>query len=742
MPYNQWTHFRMITGTEEAPSATGGDFWGLYQALELPDGKNFLKSRDLPPGNFYKLSDWIQNGEMDERYQAPDAPDFAEDFDNLRYNIHQYTPQTDIEKFVQMPMYYKYNAVQEAIRHYDIFVEPTGRHRVKNFYWYFHPGPLNPDGSRQNRLGQCWVMPYDWDASFGPNWNAGQDMVQNSMFNYVQVADSPTWPAAPPALPDRSPMQISRRNAIRELRDLVYHRNDAGGRGPVDDMLDDAAGVLSSFWQADAARWPSPGAASWRSMPDKVIDMKAFCFTGWSTIAGEPVVGAGGRAAYLDSISDSLDAGQLPATPVATYTGTPAHPVDGLTFTASAFSDPQGGTFAAIQWRAGEITDPTAPAYDPATDRLFEAAEAWNSGELAGPATGISIPGGALKAGHTYRVRVRYKDATGRFSHWSAPVQFTTGEGTYDLILTENLYISEFMYKPAPPTAAQAAAPNFWTENDFEWIEFTNRSTSLTLDLSNVRITKGVDFDFAGSAITSLAPGASVLVVKNQAAFTARYGAGKPVAGQWDASQSLSNGGEQLKLSYGSGNAIHDITYDDAAPWPADGDNGGVSLVYIGPNAVAGNADPQAVGSNWIAGTLTGGSPGTEDFHTFSRWMTAKGLSDPAGDPDNDGWNNLAAFAFARDLSLNTPSSVITTEGGSRYLDFTYVRRQAVPGVAYFHEVSTDLTAPSWTTANVAVTAVTPNGNGTETVNVRLTLPVDAPTSGKRYYLRTRAQVP
>ena len=29
------------------------------------------------------------------------------------------------------------------------------------------------------------------------------------------------------------------------------------------------------------------------------------------------------------------------------------------------------------------------------------------------------------RAGHTYRVRARVKDATGRWSHYSAPVEFT-----------------------------------------------------------------------------------------------------------------------------------------------------------------------------------------------------------------------------------------------------------------------------------------------------------------------------
>ena len=46
----------------------------------------------------------------------------------------------------------------------------------------------------------------------------------------------------------------------------------------------------------------------------------------------------------------------------------------------------------------------------------------------------------------------------------------------------------------------------------------------------------------------------------------------------------------------------------------------------------------------------SGGSPGTEEFYTFSRWMSANGLNDPSGDDLHSGWDNLARWAFARDL--------------------------------------------------------------------------------------------
>jgi hypothetical protein len=50
-----WLHFRVIDEVEESGSNQyEGDFWGLYLAIEQPDGR-FLKARDLPDGNLYKM---------------------------------------------------------------------------------------------------------------------------------------------------------------------------------------------------------------------------------------------------------------------------------------------------------------------------------------------------------------------------------------------------------------------------------------------------------------------------------------------------------------------------------------------------------------------------------------------------------------------------------------------------------------------------------------------------------------
>ena len=111
--------------------------------------------------------------------------------------------------------------------------------------------------------------------------------------------------------------------------------------------------------------------------------------------------GVTSRIAFLDGLAaDSA----IPAMPTVTA-NTPTFPVNGLTFTCSAFSDPQGaGTFGAMQWRVAEITDPTAPAYDATKPVDYEIKALWDSGALASFSSGITLPL-ICQTGHAYRVR-------------------------------------------------------------------------------------------------------------------------------------------------------------------------------------------------------------------------------------------------------------------------------------------------------------------------------------------------
>jgi hypothetical protein len=227
----------------------------------------------------------------------------------------------------------------------------------------------------------------------------------------------------------------------------------------------------------------------------------------------------------------------------------------------------------------------------------------WNASWISeGTSDSITPPGLATRGGKFYRARVRHQDTTGRWSHWSEPVEFVASQP--DLSPYRNaLVISEIMYHPTNPTAAEIAA-GFTNNDDFEYLEIRNVGTQ-TIALSDVRFTKGIDFDFPAG---TLARGAFTLVVKNPAAFEMRYGPGHPVAGVW--SGKLDNGGEQLKLSFGAGEAIRDFVYDDVSPWPTSPDGAGRSLVLVDPFGLPDHGDP----FSWREGAAT---PGATDGTTF-----------------------------------------------------------------------------------------------------------------------------
>jgi len=200
-----------------------------------------------------------------------------------------------------------------------------------------------------------------------------------------------------------------------------------------------------------------------------------------------------------------------------------------------------------------------------------------------------------IQTDQTTLINSRIKDG----NTWSALGQ---ARFVVDVPQHQVLRISELHYHPEDPTPTELATAPGTTEDDFEFVEIRNIGNQ-TISLDGVRFTDGVGFDFSNSAITSLGAGQWVLVVSNQAAFEARYGAGLPVAGQPTAGK-FSDMGEHVQLVDSDGVAIHDFTYDDQSPWPTAADGNGPSLVVIDVN---GNYnDP----SNWQLSTTSGGTPG------------------------------------------------------------------------------------------------------------------------------------
>ena len=600
-----WVHWRVIDGVEEAPDRWQGDFHGLNFILESYD-ERFLEAHELAKGNLYKFINQTGSASKQQRYQARHGVIDGSDHDHIELHLDGRDRAAYIRAHVNMDKWNRYHALAEAIRHYDLW--PSGN---KNMVYYFEPDyqPAN------SHYGKLWMLPWDTDLTWGPAWNAGHDVVYNALFN----TSNPLLDA------DKALTQVDRSgsdsgttpelwpeyfNTVRELCDLLWQPDQ------INPLVDEFASFILHFEEADADRWKAApdtagnydglrGAGA-SSLADLVQDMKNFAFHGGRWPGGS--VGRGGRAAHLDQLQGLYgEAGRIPDTPTITYAGEDGFPADGLVFRSTRFSDPQGGgSFGAMEWRIAEITDTGAHGHGPKERFKLEWKASWESGKLAVYDSKIRPPASAVHAGRSYRARLRHQDKTGRWSHWSLPLQFTAtlpdlGDYLNDLMITE------VMYHPAKPNAAERTA-GFTDDGLFEYIELKNLGKK-TLDLENVRFTKGVDFDFSGSAMTTLAPGRMILVVKDQAAFTMRYGAGLPVAGQWQSTDKLDNAGERLKLSFGAGAVIREFVYDDKAPWPASADGAGPSLTLIEP---ARRPDPR-LPVNWRASSASTGTPGVEE---------------------------------------------------------------------------------------------------------------------------------
>ncbi len=238
----------------------------------------------------------------------------------------------------------------------------------------------------------------------------------------------------------------------------------------------------------------------------------------------------------------------------------------------------------------------------------FEIQPTWESDEISTFSNTIQIPGSVVKNGRLYRVRCKMKDDTGRWSHWSAPVQFTTGTPLAAGVV-QNLRLTELMYNPPAPDTAKGELN--LDKNEFEFIELKNIGDE-NLDISSLSITNGVTFNFSGSAVTSLLPGEFVLVVRNAAAFNSRYpGLSSRIAGAY--SGRLANEGEQITISDFWNGVIADFEYGSGYGWPKTADGMGHSLVPV-DSAIPG----QPFGSlnyagNWRQSTYLNGSPGADD---------------------------------------------------------------------------------------------------------------------------------
>lgn len=562
-----FVHFRVIDEAEEANPTNQyrGDFWGLYLAVEQDDTR-FLEGHDLPDGNFYKM----EGGAGELNNQGATAVTDKSDLNKFLNTFRNTTPPDSWWRTnFNLAQYYSYQAIVQGIHHYDICYG-------KNYFYY-----LNPE------TGVWSVHPWDLDLTWADNMYdsgcGGIDEFKNRVLN-------------------RAAFKLEYQNRVREIRDLLFNTNQTW------QLIDEYAAFIyspgvPSFVGADRAMWDyNPIMVSAYVLPSKagqgrfyqVVPTKDF--PGMLLKMKNYVVS---RGTLLDN---SAKDAAIPAQPTLTAVGPTNFPVNRLVFRAAPYSG--SAPFAAMKWRLAEVSDPNNPNFDPGQPRRYEITADWESPELTEFNAEMSVPPGVAKVGHSYRVRVRMKDNTGRWSRWSEPIQFVAGEPDNAAALVDSLRLSELMYDPPGG-------------GEFEFIELHNTSPALTLELGGVKFTAGIDYTFPPGA--ALPPDGYILVVRasaadNFAAFRNHYGLepGLLIAGPY--AQSLANEGETVTLkTAANGAVIFSFTYGDGRGWPIAAAGAGHSLVPLESAAPGQPAGALDYGGNWRASALIGGSPGRPD---------------------------------------------------------------------------------------------------------------------------------
>ena len=494
-PHTHYYHFRVVRGATETPPVGqtvndligntdgqyAGDFWGLYLAVEPIRGP-FLRVRGLPSGNVYK----IEGNNGDKKHQGVDQPLDSSDWNAFR-NAHVSPNPTQAwwEANLDLPNYYTFHALNRLVGNVDL-------RGGANHFFYHRP--------TDNR----WVV-IPWD----------QDMMFIAKSHWTTSINGVSYPGvihAHKALLQHPALALGFRNRGREILDLMASDTSPTG-GQIGQLIREFAGIIHpdgatvTWANADAAMWNlhprTRGSVGTRS--GQTNHRGNFFWTpfadsrmggGWNRWLRTPSFS--GHAAHedfmaylLDYATDAWPGGtwlvnngnqlgygyqylkaetadpDIPHRPTVTYTGREGYPVNELFFASSAFADPQGThTHAATAWRIAEIGP-----------RAYEIQAIWTSGALPGPPGEITVPDGIARPDRTYRVRVRHQDTTGRWSHWSVPVEFNAGPRTaapllhyWNFNLADPALEPTRSYDPGAalvPTLTGSAAIDFGTGQDF-----------------------------------------------------------------------------------------------------------------------------------------------------------------------------------------------------------------------------------------------------------------------------------
>jgi hypothetical protein len=404
-PDSFWIHFRVIDSpSESATDQFNTDLWGLYLVVQDKNG-NFLRENNLPDGDIYSIDSGPKH------LASPSTRSSSE-----RRSRSSSPPTEDAWRAsLDLPSYYSFHALNRYLANIDL--RPDGNH-----YLYYRPD------------GRLVILPHDLDMMLIP---------KHHQPGYVPQSRCLDFPA----------LKIEYQARARELLDLLASDPSPNG-GQIGQLVAELSGRLQPIghqlnWaELDEAMWnwhprsQHPGQFNITPYQDHRFGgqwtrhLSSSDFDGFCKYILDFCTDSRPRKNFRPNDGNQLGYGygylayeardsEIPERPKIQFTGSGKFDAKNLTFTVSPFSSPASHKPAALQWRLAEISAPGLPGYSPGQPFRYEIQSSWLSPESSPSKSDLQLPSNIISPGKTYRVRARYKDLTGRWSHWSSPVQFT-----------------------------------------------------------------------------------------------------------------------------------------------------------------------------------------------------------------------------------------------------------------------------------------------------------------------------
>lgn len=598
-------------------------------------------------------------------------------------------------------------AANSVIRNIDM--------HVKNWYIYRDTG----------RSGEWAILPWDLDLSQGRLWDTQYNYFDNGIYTdgYIVTGDAVRLVAL---MFQNTTMRAMIMRRIRSLSDTFLQPPPAPGT-PENDLwyerrlneqsaLIDPPDIVPSDATRDFQKW---GSWLWGGTTVPYTSTNAAVETMAEAITRFKTEYLPKRRAYIYNTQIVGKGGEIPL-PQNSPTG-PAPQIIFGAYEVSPISGNQDQEFIQLinnnnfavdlsNWHiAGGIEhDFTPGTVIPKSGSLYlcPKAEAFRA-RTVGPRgrQGLFVQGGYRNHLSNLGETIHLIDSTGATN---ATLTYSGQPSDAQLYLI----VSELMYHPPGDGLA-------------EYIEVMNTCTNVTLDMTGIHFSQGVEFDFTTGPIKTLAPGARALVVRDLATFQSLYGTNLPVAGTFTNNTALDNKGEHIKLDDANNQTILEFTYSDAPPWPAGPDGFGYSLTLIAPETKPNPALP----TSWRSSAYIKGSPGTTDVLPLP--------ANPSADTDANGQPDLLDYALGNNLgAAPIPPSVAiypNASGDGSTLVFTYPQSIAADQAQIEVLCSTDLA--TWQPASAILKPGTPRELTDGRALNTWTLPLD-PNATIQLYLR------